>query len=1224
MYSLNIVAISTNKSVIVGVACENQIFLANCHSDHVIHIVNAVFGRFSLTPCGSDLEEENNILAIDQMDLQCSASNSTDFVKKRCDNRHECMLEASIQNFGDPCIGTPKYLEIQYYCDIKRTTMISSNIEDEYEESGNININMFTNSLDYKIANISNMNTHITNLYENRTITLFSTKSYKDLYKLQPILLQNKSMAISDISFSQTTYIQNTTLKQNKSSKSSHHSVNCASKYVRDILWPQTEVGMSIQQKCPFNAYGFAHWFCGSKGNWFPENPDLSECSSQWSLDLENEYLSRKTLSTDLASKISVLSHNKIEILGGDLKRLIKLIGHLSNDQMQKYQYVEANILFQYRNDSKTIAKDLLNSSNVILSSAYLSTWTDLPYYERKSSATILLRNIENIGHLLGSLVTNNSKSPNVQQNLVYYSFENIVMKTIDETMLYDRKLGVFKNITFQPFSKLYHNEINEGISFTENALHIINRSQKEYFTLTLLNGNIINILNENTPQYETNSNFNQPRLASKIISIIKSLPKHLTQANAYNATKPLMYMTFPLANFFYNDKFNPNFNTINSYQFKPHCMFLEYNNNDFQGNWSSKGCWLVEYNKIYVKCACDHLTNFAVLLDIVGIEVPLKHEIMLVIITQIGCIVSILCLLMCIVTFQYFKKILNERMNIHKHLCVCLLVAEIIFVFGIRATSNKIGCSIIAGFLHYFFLSAFMWMLLEGVQLYTMLVEVFESEKSKTRYYVIIAYGIPFIIVLISVFINPHGYGTKKYCWLTVQNFFIFSFVGPIVMILVANFIFLGIALYIMGQHYSRMPNHIDKTKLNIIKTWFKGALILIFLMGLTWIFGLFFLNKETLFAAYIFTILNSFQGLFIFLFHCLFNEKIMKEYQRIIFKTPYIPNCFKIYFNHAKSVSNSTSANHYPSNASFNKNTDGCLKKNSKHLKNMDIATYKENENTIKKFFRLLKEKNYNHDSSIADTILCPLSDIEYEQNPINIRLSDASEIGISPTENDLPLSSSFLCLGNFGKAIKISTSLYGHHDYLTRPNHDIEKSDSSYNHFILDHNNNNLYSLHLDNQNKESQNYQVPTLAHNPIAEINKEDAIEKDIIPTKISYTPSEINNFSFPVTNLDDYSPTDTSSTYSDQNVVLNCDISLRGSQMIDDNTSLNNIRISKNISDHHFFNSSIIKSLSADDTLFKHYKNKISNWKDINVYFSLKGKTLKSYNDIEDCHKFSF
>jgi latrophilin 1 len=50
----------------------------------------------------------------------------------------------------------------------------------------------------------------------------------------------------------------------------------------------------------------------------------------------------------------------------------------------------------------------------------------------------------------------------------------------------------------------------------------------------------------------------------------------------------------------------------------------------------------------------------------------------------------------------------------------------------------------------------------------------------------------------------------------------------------------------------------------------------VLVFLLGLTWTFGLLWVDKESILMAYIFTVLNSLQGLFIFLFHVAFNDRV------------------------------------------------------------------------------------------------------------------------------------------------------------------------------------------------------------------------------------------------------------------------------------------------------------------------------------------------------------
>jgi hypothetical protein len=60
--------------------------------------------------------------------------------------------------------------------------------------------------------------------------------------------------------------------------------------------------------------------------------------------------------------------------------------------------------------------------------------------------------------------------------------------------------------------------------------------------------------------------------------------------------------------------------------------------------------------------------------------------------------------------------------------------------------------------------------------------------------------------------------------------------------------------------------------------RAWLRGAIVLVFLLGLTWTFGLLYLNEESVIMAYVFTVLNSLQGLFIFVFHCVQNEKVRR----------------------------------------------------------------------------------------------------------------------------------------------------------------------------------------------------------------------------------------------------------------------------------------------------------------------------------------------------------
>lgn len=78
-----------------------------------------------------------------------------------------------------------------------------------------------------------------------------------------------------------------------------------------------------------------------------------------------------------------------------------------------------------------------------------------------------------------------------------------------------------------------------------------------------------------------------------------------------------------------------------------------------------------------------------------------------------------------------------------------------------------KDACSAVAVCLHYFFLSAFMWMSVEGYHLYSLVVRVFDTHKDKMVTYYVIGYGIPFLIVLlvysVSVSVGDKAYGRDE-----------------------------------------------------------------------------------------------------------------------------------------------------------------------------------------------------------------------------------------------------------------------------------------------------------------------------------------------------------------------------------------------------------------------------------------------------------------------------
>lgn len=74
----------------------------------MINLIRANYGRFSITICNDHGNAEWSV--------NCMSPTSLRVLSSKCTFRQNCSVPASTQIFGDPCIGTHKYLEAQYQC----------------------------------------------------------------------------------------------------------------------------------------------------------------------------------------------------------------------------------------------------------------------------------------------------------------------------------------------------------------------------------------------------------------------------------------------------------------------------------------------------------------------------------------------------------------------------------------------------------------------------------------------------------------------------------------------------------------------------------------------------------------------------------------------------------------------------------------------------------------------------------------------------------------------------------------------------------------------------------------------------------------------------------------------------------------------------------------------------------------------------------------------------
>ena len=80
----------------------------NCMNGTTLHIHYANYGRLA----GPEICDHPSI-----SDLNCMAASSMSIVTAACEGLTTCTVSAENSVFGDPCVGTYKYLEIHYSCE---------------------------------------------------------------------------------------------------------------------------------------------------------------------------------------------------------------------------------------------------------------------------------------------------------------------------------------------------------------------------------------------------------------------------------------------------------------------------------------------------------------------------------------------------------------------------------------------------------------------------------------------------------------------------------------------------------------------------------------------------------------------------------------------------------------------------------------------------------------------------------------------------------------------------------------------------------------------------------------------------------------------------------------------------------------------------------------------------------------------------------------------------
>ncbi|KAM4528827.1 adhesion G-protein coupled receptor F1-like [Fundulus diaphanus] len=322
-----------------------------------------------------------------------------------------------------------------------------------------------------------------------------------------------------------------------------------------------------------------------------------------------------------------------------------------------------------------------------------------------------------------------------------------------------------------------------------------------------------------------------------------------------------------------------------------PECVYWDFELFEDLGGWSKKGCSLLSRDNKSISCICNHITPFSILMSPEGFKDSEISDI-----TFIGVGISIGSLVICLITEALvWRKISTNTTAFLRHvaivnIAVSLLIANIWFIIGASLTDaekkNPVACHAATFFIHFFYLAMFFWMLALGLLLLNRTVCVFEGGLSKTSMVVIgflLGYSAPLIIAIttmaVTVPINKYLRGNQV-CWLNWDDSkALLAFVVPALTLVVINFIIILVVIYKMLRR--RAENNATQTgEQHVLVVIARSLAVLTPFFGLTWCLGIGTIiapkNKGMHFA---FTLLNSLQGCFIWVFGTLLDKKVRSE---------------------------------------------------------------------------------------------------------------------------------------------------------------------------------------------------------------------------------------------------------------------------------------------------------------------------------------------------------
>lgn len=208
------------------------------------------------------------------------------------------------------------------------------------------------------------------------------------------------------------------------------------------------------------------------------------------------------------------------------------------------------------------------------------------------------------------------------------------------------------------------------------------------------------------------------------------------------------------------------------------------------------------------------------------------------------GYSISLITLIIAVSIFLYCKELRCIRNNIHTNLMFTYILADFMWILNnvmqVSMQPDVPTCVAFLSLFHYFQLTNYFWMFVEGLYLYLLVVKTFTGDNIKLRLCLIIGWGIPVLFITMWCIAKSldqnatsQDIALGKHCPWMVSHAYDWFYQAPAILVLCVNVVFLFMIMWVLITKLWSATN----VETQQYRKASKALLVLIPLLGVTYV---------------------------------------------------------------------------------------------------------------------------------------------------------------------------------------------------------------------------------------------------------------------------------------------------------------------------------------------------------------------------------------------------